>query len=165
MKNLKRTTIVLASAAVMSIGIATPASAQLSLPALPGLSSLPGLQAAAGGPVSDDAVHLENVTVSLLNDYRSSRGLGPLAVDPGLTAQAREWSQRLAAGAEFRHSHHNVYENIAMNSHAGPDTFFNQWKNSPNHNQNMLKAEVTRIGVGVAFDAAGKAYSTMQLSR
>lgn len=167
MKNLKRTAIVLASAAAMSVGIISPASAQSSLPqlpALPALPSIPGLSTLPGGPVSKDAAHLEGETIRLLNDYRSSRGLSRLAVDPGLTAQARGWSQQLAAGAPFRHSHHNVFENIAMNSQAGPATFFNQWKNSPGHNRNMLEAGATKVGVGVAFDAAGRAYSTMQLS-
>lgn len=164
MKNLKRTAVVLASVAAMSVGIVSPASAQSSLPSLPALPTAAGLPALSGGPVSKDAAHLENETVRLLNDYRSSRGLSRLTVDPGLTAQARGWSQRLAAGAPFVHSHHNVFENIAMNSQAGPATFFNQWRNSPGHNRNMLEAGATKVGVGVAFDAAGRAYSTMQLS-
>jgi uncharacterized protein YkwD len=170
MKNLKRAALALASAAVMSVGIVSPASAQSSLPqlpalpALPTLPSIPGLPTLPGGPVTQDAAHIENETIRLLNDYRASRGLSRLAVDGGLTAQARGWSQHLAGGAAFRHSHHNVFENIAMNSHAGPATFFNQWKNSPGHNRNMLEAGVTKVGVGVAFDASGRAYSTMQLA-
>lgn len=171
MKNLKRTAIVLASAAALSVGLISPAGAQQSslppmpaLPALPVLPELPGHSALPDGPVTRDAAHIENETIRLLNDYRASRGLNRLAVDPGLTAQARGWSQRLAGGAPFVHSHYNVFENIAMNSHAGPATFFNQWRNSPGHNRNMLESGLTKVGVGVAFDASGRAFSTMQLS-
>lgn len=170
MKNLKRTAMVLAATAAVSVGIVSPASAQSSmpqlpaLPALPALPSIPGLPTLPGGSVSTDSVHLENETIRLLNDYRASRGLGRLTVDPVLTAQARGWSMHLANGAAFQHSNHNVFENIAMNSQAGPATFFNQWKNSPGHNRNMLEAGVTKVGVGVAYDASGRAFSTMQLS-
>lgn len=163
----------------MSVGSISPASAESphsGLPAMPVLSALSelpvlsdllsflGLTTTSGGPVSQDATHLEGETIRLLNDYRSSHGLSRLSIDPQLVTQARSWSQQLAAGAQFAHSPHNVAENIAMNSHAGPETFFNQWKNSPAHNSNMLKADATSIGVGVAFDNEGKAYSTMQLS-
>ncbi|RSZ61920.1 CAP domain-containing protein [Corynebacterium hylobatis] len=161
MKNLKRAAIVMASAVAISGGIISPANAQSSLPSL---ATALGLHVMPSGPVAQNAAHIENETIRLLNDYRVSHGLNRLAVDPGLTAQARDWSQRLADGAATRHSNHNVFENVAMNSQAGPATFFNQWKNSPGHNRNMLEAGVTKVGVGVAFDTAGKAYSTMQLS-
>ncbi|QGU03312.1 CAP domain-containing protein [Corynebacterium comes] len=159
MKNLKRAAIALASAAVMSVGVVSPASALSSHPALSFR-----LPAPSSSPVSKDAGHIENETVRLLNDYRASRGLNRLNVDPGLTSQARGWSQRMAGGSSFAHSNSNVFENIAWNTHAGSDSFFNQWKGSPGHNRNMLEAGVTKVGVGVAYAPDGKAYATMQLS-
>ena len=167
MKNLKRSAIALAVATVLSAGVVSPASALSSHPALsflPALPALPAQQSAA--PVSGDAAHLEHQTVQRLNDYRASRGLNRLSVDPGLTNQARAWSQRMAAGSSFSHSKgNNVFENIAWNTHAGPDTFFGQWRNSPGHDRNMLQAGVTKVGVGVAYAPDGKAFATMQLAR
>lgn len=159
MKNLKRSALVLAAASALSVGVASPAGA-LSLH--PALSSLPALPSVA--PASSDATHIENQTIQQLNDYRASRGLTRLAVDPELTNQARLWSQRMAGGSSFSHSGGNVFENIAWNTHAGPDTFFQQWRNSPGHDRNMLEAGVTKVGVGVAFAADGRAFATMQLS-
>lgn len=164
MKNLKRSAIALAAATMLSAGVVSPASALSSHPALSFLPALPAQQSAA--PVSGDAAHLEHQTVQRLNDYRASRGLNRLSVDPGLTNQARAWSQRMAAGSSFSHSKgNNVFENIAWNTHAGPDTFFGQWRNSPGHDRNMLQAGVTKVGVGVAYAPDGKAFATMQLAR
>lgn len=126
-------------------------------------SSTQGLPTA--GLSTSGAGHLEGETIRQLNDYRASRGLSRLSVDPILTAQARGWSLHLANGGAFRHSDANVFENIAMHSNADAGTFFNQWRNSGGHDRNMLAGGVNKVGVGVAHDAQGKAYATMQLSR
>jgi hypothetical protein len=54
-----------------------------------------------------------------------------------------------------------IVENVAMN--AGPDypkMAFEQWKKSPPHNSNMLKAELTHAGFGFAKSKKGLWYIT-----
>jgi uncharacterized protein YkwD len=99
---------------------------------------------------------------SEISAYRKSYGLSAVTVDPKLTELAR---QQANAMAERRSMDHNVYasfrsrmapysspsaaENLAM----GTKTFGQTlaiWKSSSGHNANLLKRNVTRIGLASA---------------
>jgi uncharacterized protein YkwD len=99
---------------------------------------------------------------SEISAYRKSHGLPAVTVDAKLTELAR---QQANAMAEQRSMNHNVYasfrsrtasygaasaaENLAMGTRTFGDTF-TIWKSSSGHNANLLKANVTRIGLASA---------------
>jgi uncharacterized protein YkwD len=99
---------------------------------------------------------------SEISAYRKSYGLPAVTVDPKLSELAR---QQATAMAERGSMDHNVYasfrsrmasygsapagENLAMGTKTFGDTFAT-WKSSPGHNANLLKANLTRIGVASA---------------
>jgi uncharacterized protein YkwD len=105
----------------------------------------------------------EAAFITLLNQYRQQNGLGALRVSPALTAAARWHSGDMAARGYFNHvdslgrtpfdrvlafgyPSRAVGENIAAGLGDAAGTF-NQWRNSPGHNQNMLgNYQVTGIG-------------------
>lgn len=111
----------------------------------------------------------------LISDYRASRGLPPVTVDQRLTRIAADharlmastnrlahvlpgegsFPQRLAAG-EF------VASVAAENIGAGYKSLaaaFEGWRKSPDHNANLLRAGVSRIGIAVA-NAPDSKYQT-----
>ena len=99
---------------------------------------------------------------SEISAYRKSYGLPAVTVDPKLTELAR---QQATAMAERGSMDHNVYasfrsrmasygaasaaENLAMGTRTFGDTFA-IWKSSSGHNANLLKPNVTRIGLASA---------------
>ena len=91
----------------------------------------------------------EQEFLTLLNDFRASRGLQPVVLDETLSDGARRWSVRLRAGYW---GHGAGYENIYRGSYRATDAF-RAWKNSPGHCRNMLNPGFTRIGIGVAGNA------------
>ena len=110
----------------------------------------------------------EQAFVTLINNYRTQNGLAPLQVSVTLTNAAKWMSGDMAASNYF--SHTDSYgrdpvarmaafgysyatwkgENIAAGNGTAADTF-TQWKNSPEHNQNMLNPSYTVIGVGRVY--------------
>lgn len=114
--------------------------------------------------------------VRLTNRERAGAGLRQLAVDPALTraAQAhsadmvardfyahtdpdggKPWDRAAAAGAARR----TVGENIACGQRSAADVV-EGWMNSPGHRANILKAEFTHIGVGLAGGGRAGTYWT-----
>jgi Cysteine-rich secretory protein family len=99
---------------------------------------------------------------SEISGYRKSYGLSAVTVDPKLTELAR---QQANAMAERRSLDHNVHaslrsrmasygaasaaENIAMGTRSFGETLA-LWKSSSGHNANLLKRNVTRIGLASA---------------
>jgi hypothetical protein len=99
---------------------------------------------------------------SEISAYRKSHGLSAVTVDPKLTELARKQANAMA---ERRSMDHDVYgsfssrmasygavsaaENIAMGTKTFGDTFA-IWKGSWGHNANLLKRNVTRIGLASA---------------
>jgi uncharacterized protein YkwD len=99
---------------------------------------------------------------SEISAYRKGYGLPPVTVDPKLTELAR---QQANAMADRRSMDHNVYasfrsrtasygtlsaaENLAMGTKTFGDTFA-VWKSSSAHNANLLKPNMTRIGLASA---------------
>ncbi|MFC7885650.1 CAP domain-containing protein [Streptomyces sp. NPDC057376] len=114
--------------------------------------------------------------VDLTNRERVRAGLAALAVDPRLTAAAqahsadmvardfyshtdpdggKPWDRAAAAGAARR----TVGENIACGQRSPADVV-EGWMNSPGHRANILKADFTHIGIGLAGGGRAGTYWT-----
>ena len=115
----------------------------------------------------------ESSLISLINDERTSRGLGTLSVHSSLTAAARAhsldmacnnffshtgsdgsspFSRMIAAGYTYSLASENIYAGSGSNNSAS--AAFNAWMNSEGHRNNMLDSRMTHIGVGYAYAAA-----------
>ena len=113
----------------------------------------------------------EKAFLTLINNYRATRSLKALRLTKTLGAAADHHSADMATKNYFSHTlaggigwsqnikNHgytfNTYrgENIAAGNSAALATF-NQWKNSPGHNANMLSKNFNAIGIGRAYGAS-----------
>lgn len=118
---------------------------------------------------------LELATYNLVNKFRQSKNLPPLALDPAISAQAKAHSERMAKTSTLTHDGFNervdsvsqtiVYrkaaENVAYNMGYGqPDLIAIQdWIESPGHNRNMT-GPYDLTGIGVSQNAKGEYYFT-----
>ncbi|WP_270758226.1 MucBP domain-containing protein [Lacticaseibacillus paracasei] len=121
--------------------------------------------------------------VTLLNQYRASKGIPTLRVDPHLMAGAKVRAEQeagaLNAGGEIDHQLPNgedfdkeanlqqftgfvAGENGAANWREDDDTnlslaqkFMDQWKSDPPHDENMLEQRYTDVGIGVSIADSG----------
>ena len=101
--------------------------------------------------------------VTLLNQYRASRGVGVVTVSPRLTQAATWMAEDLAANGYFSHTDTlgrlpwdravdcgypstTIGENI-LGGTFNPATALANWKSSPGHNANMLNPQWRVIGV------------------
>ncbi|CAN5321323.1 hypothetical protein BH10PSE9_BH10PSE9_16570 [soil metagenome] len=110
--------------------------------------------------------------VRLINEYRASRGLGPLSIDDKLmniaTTHAHlmasmdkmahvlpgegSFQQRIAAGG-FQAS--MAAENVAAGQDSLQDVF-DAWRRSPGHNANMLLSGISKMGIALAIQPGGR---------
>lgn len=106
----------------------------------------------------------EQAFLKLINDYRVANGRGTLQVSASLTTAADWMSNDMATKGYFSHTDsigrdsftrmrsfgytYNTWlgENIAAGFSDAANTF-NQWKNSPSHNDNMLLPDFKVIGI------------------
>jgi uncharacterized protein YkwD len=106
----------------------------------------------------------EQTFLTLINEYRAKYGLQPLKVSRTLTSAAKWMSADLSNDDNFSHTdsygndpfdrmalfgyNYNTWqgENIAAGNGSADDTFI-QWKNSPEHNENMLEPNYRVIGI------------------
>ena len=118
----------------------------------------------------------EQAFLGLINQYRSSNGLSSLAHSGTLAAAAEHHSVDMATVGYFSHTmsdgtsvsqnmaNHGVVdmstwgENIAAGNASAAATF-QQWRNSPGHNANMLNGGFRSIGIGRATNG-GSQYGT-----
>jgi uncharacterized protein YkwD len=139
-------------------------------PALPVAQPAPPPVSAATGLDSEEADFLSRV-----NAYRQTSGAGALTVSPTLTQAAKWMSGDMAAKRYFDHTDSQgrdpfqrmcafgycaqsaKAENIAAGEATAAKTF-DQWKNSPEHNRNMLDPHYTVIGIGRAQGTSGDPY-------
>lgn len=110
----------------------------------------------------------EAAALSMINAWRTRNGLGPLVLDPGLSAQARA---RAASIAETDTSTWGEVPTLTRAStgdgglrqervSAGYRTLaeaFSGWRDSPAHNKVMLAPGGTRLGIA-AVDRPGTKY-------
>ena len=123
--------------------------------------------------ISSTPQHAQSVTLdaeeqaflTLINNYRQQNGLTTLQASISITTAAKWMSGDMAQKNYFSHTdsqgrdpftrmrafgyNYNTYmgENIAAGYSEAASTF-NQWKNSPGHNQNMLNPNFKVIGIG-----------------
>ena len=114
---------------------------------------------AAAGPVQAQSVdgfgrHLAD----LINRYRQSHGLAPLAISQDLVALAGEHSAAMAAQRYLTHEGFDdrytrarsriCIENVGRNFQTA-EALMDGWRLSPEHHRNLLEAKVARMGIGV----------------
>jgi uncharacterized protein YkwD len=112
----------------------------------------------------------EAALLALINDYRVQNGLSPLGVSPTLTTAARWMSEDMAAYgylghidslgrnpsqrvADFGYVGGSMRGEIARGGSSTPEGAFEAWRNSPLHNDVMLRAGFRVAGVGQAHNA------------
>ena len=118
-------------------------------------------------PDVDTSTYASDVAeiIRLTNEYRAENGIGKLshisAVDIPATIRAGEaadsWSHTRPDGSEFHTvfaqcglSYSGYGENLfAVNTRYTPAQVVQAWKDSPGHNENLLRPQFTGIGVGV----------------
>jgi uncharacterized protein YkwD len=98
---------------------------------------------------------------SLVNDYRASKHVAVLKIDPTLSQLAREHSADMVRAkrlshddfkTRFRRSGYGMcVENVGWNYPTAADQL-KAWQRSPGHDRNMLDARVAHVGIGVAGD-------------
>ena len=106
---------------------------------------------------------LRDGIVREIDGYRVSRGLGTLAPDAALDAEAQRWADRLAAEDAVYHNtallNRGYGENIvAAGTHCGAVCLVDLWKKSPGHHQNLVDPGYRSAGMGIASSAGGKVF-------
>lgn len=122
---------------------------------------------------------MEMDTHVAINAERAAKSLGALTMDEGLRTVARAHSQDMIDRSFFDHTNPDgdnvggrlteagityamAGENIAWNmGYADPvATAVEGWMNSPGHRANILRAEFTHTGIGIAVTADHTYYFT-----
>lgn len=109
--------------------------------------------------------------LSLVNNYRQQSGLLPLTLSASLSNSALGHSQDMAINNFFSHAGSNgsspwdrmraagytyntwLGENIAA-GYGSAQSVFDAWRNSPEHNANILNPNYRAIGIGRYYNAA-----------
>jgi len=127
-------------------------------------------------PILDNVKSVENQVISLTNQQRAKYGLPALKIDWELSRVARYKSVDMRDRNYFDHtsptygspftmmrnfgiSYRTAAENIAAGQRT-PQEVVNAWMNSPGHRANILKRDVTHIGVGYAEGGSKRHYWT-----
>jgi uncharacterized protein YkwD len=138
-------------------------------------------------PKSVAATDAAQFVVAYVNDLRRSQGLQPVAPDARLTEAARQLAEYMAATGTFSHTADGrqpwdralqsgyrwciISENIAYFYGSGfgnaelASRFFEMWKGSPPHLQNMLNPAVVDTGIVIARSASGAYYAVQMFGR
>src|SRR6476620_1685283 len=100
--------------------------------------------------------------VDMISRYRREHGLSTVKTDPKLTAIAERQAKAMAASGIMDHSVAGSFayrisdahlgmasENIAAGTKTWAETF-RLWRNSPDHNANLLQSRADSIGVAVS---------------
>lgn len=101
-------------------------------------------------------------TLTLINSYRTSRGLSPLVANGTLKALARQHSRTQAARGAISHDGFRqrsaqaraaglsgiCTENVAFR-YKSPQDLFSGWRRSAGHNTNMLRPNMRYAGVSL----------------
>jgi len=107
---------------------------------------------------------------AMLSSYRASRGLGPVKLDAALTAMAQRQADAMAASGELSHDVAGSFgsrvlasgldvQSAAENIGAGYFTTqeaFKGWRDSPEHNANLLMPQATRFGIAIAKNGGSR---------
>ncbi|GJE59632.1 CAP domain-containing protein [Methylobacterium trifolii] len=121
----------------------------------------------AEGPTSPVILD-ETAAAAAISRYRAQHGLGPVTVDSRLVKAASFQAGNNARNGQLSHEVGGSFTSrmasaglsrawSAENLSAGSETFdqvLARWKNSPEHNRNMLIPQIRRIGIA-RVDAPG----------
>jgi uncharacterized protein YkwD len=125
-------------------------------------------------PAADNVAAMGQATLCLLNQQRAASGIGPLVENAALSSASTGYSQRMVAQGFFAHESPDggtlvdrltaagylgdddawvVGENIGWGqaSLATPRSMVDAWMNSPGHRENLLSADYTEVGLGLAL--------------
>src|SRR4051794_14601968 len=125
-------------------------------------------------PAADTVAVVGQATLCLLNQQRAANGIGPLVENAALTTASAGYSQRMVAQGFFGHESPDggtlvqrltdagylgdddawvVGENIGWGqaSLATARSMVTAWMNSPGHRENLLSADYTEVGLGLAL--------------
>ncbi len=156
-------------------GVTNPASGTCSLMLDGATGNEPGGQIpVCCEPTVEERANVDAMYV-LLNDYRVANGLNPLARDPALEAAMQGHCLHMQQHSFFDHIADEAAvqepwdraelcgttanaENIAMSSRGGPESIMQMWMESSGHNQNMLSANATRVGICNAGEYWGQIF-------
>jgi uncharacterized protein YkwD len=119
-----------------------------------------------------DASVDQQVAAQMISQYRANNGLGPIAVDPALSAIAVSQAKAMAAAGNVKASLGKSQKLPARMASIGePDTHavenvsggyrtlaeaFSGWRESPKHNKVMLDETATRFGLATAYSSSAK---------
>lgn len=109
-----------------------------------------------------------NIAVADLNAYRSTYGLGPVVLNDKLTKASQVHAEDLAKHGIISHtgsdgSGHGdrvqrqgyyfsiAAENVATGQKSW-EKVFKAWQNSPGHNENLLRNDVTDFGIALVYE-------------
>jgi len=125
----------------------------------------------------------EQTIVDLVNQQRQQAGLAPLQVSSQLVEEAQIQSTDMAELNDMNHvlpgaalptlqdraqyvgyNYSFLGENIAFN-YPDDNSVMTAWMNSPEHRENILDANFTQIGVGIAYDSQGEPYYTQEFGQ
>jgi uncharacterized protein YkwD len=114
------------------------------------------------------SVHVDpTAATAMLTAYRVSGGLGPVRLDPALTAMAQRQAEAMAAANALSHDVGGSFasrlaaagvdtpragENVGGGYYSTEEALAG-WRNSPEHNANLLMPQATRFGIAIAKDA------------
>ena len=125
-------------------------------------------------PAADNVVVVGQATLCLLNQQRAAKGVGPLVESAALSTASAGYSQRMVSQGFFAHESPDggtlvdrltavgylggdaawvVGENIGWGqaSLATPRSMVDAWMNSPGHRENLLSADYSQVGLGLAL--------------
>lgn len=104
----------------------------------------------------------------MLTTYRARSGLGPVRLDPALTAMAQRQADAMARADSLSHEVGGSFssrvnaagldtvragENLGGGYYSTEDAFAD-WQRSSGHNANLLMPQATRFGIALAKDPA-----------
>ena len=109
---------------------------------------------------------LEKAVNQQINQYRASKKLPPLSVDPRITQIARIHSENMANGKAITIPYQSVAENVAYNmGYSDPvRKAVEGWIKSEGHRKNM-EGQFNLTGIGIAKNAKGEYYFTQLFVR
>jgi len=125
-------------------------------------------------PAADNVALVGQATLCLLNQQRAANGIGPLVENAALSTASAGYSQRMVAQGFFGHESPDggtlvqrltavgylggddawvVGENIGWGqaSLATARSMVTAWMNSPGHRENLLSADYSQVGLGLAL--------------
>lgn len=149
----------------------------------------PGTEPAPGSPPDpppeaedrvDEITAMEDEVTALTNEERREAGCGEVTTDERLRTAARAHSEDMAAHDYFDHTGRDgrspfdrmrdagypdpAGENIALGYRTPADVVAG-WMDSDGHRRNILTCSHRAIGVGLAYDGAGRPYWTQDFGR